>query len=88
MIIHHNLVYILKVNSKEMSLPYESKMENVFVAIEGNYIVFRTNFFNIWYDGDQYLKLSKCGKKVCGICQALSDSYLVQDIKRNCSIVI
>lgn len=69
-----------------MSLPYKSEMENVFVASEGIYIVFRTNYFNVWFDGDQYLKLSECGQKVCGICQTMSHNYLVKDLNRNCSI--
>lgn len=55
-------------NNNLVVLPYESKRENVFVIRKNYYIVFETNFFKIYFDGDQMMKLYQCNDIICGIC--------------------
>ncbi|CAF0944073.1 unnamed protein product [Brachionus calyciflorus] len=83
----------LFVNSVRVFLPYNSERDNVYVTKEGLYTIFRTNFFSVYFDGDELLKFRECGSSVCGLCGNNNEnvfddfeifSYQVQDLKREC----
>lgn len=56
-----------KVNAKAEALPY-TKDHNIKIYKFLHYIVFDSKFFNVHFDGIQFVKVRHCGERVCGLC--------------------